>query len=161
MAIDLFAPRKALTAHLEKLVTQGVIRGVGQAQDLADVLGDKQPANHGFVYVTYDKSKNISTQGKHSIRSTEVYTLILAWRNNRPNLSNHGQGMDEAGAVKAAIEFHVHGFSLAGDYQSPSTGKPFMLSDISPEAFYRSGGWAYYPMSFDIDFIRVKQPKEV
>ena len=75
MATDLFAPRKALTAHLEQLVEQGLnagIRGVGQAQDLSDVLDGRESAQHGFVYVTYDKSKNITAQGKNSIRSVET-----------------------------------------------------------------------------------------
>lgn len=157
MATDLFSPRKALTAHLEVLVKRGVIRGVAQAQDLADVLDGIQPANHSFVYVTYDKSKNIQTQGRHSIKSTEVYTVILAWQNNRPVRSGHGQGMDNAGEVKAAIEFHVHGYTPDGGYASKTTGKPFSLSDTTPEAFYRPQGWAYYPMSFDIPFTRTKE----
>lgn len=155
MATDLFSPRKALTAHLEKLVAKGTIRGVAQAEDLADVLDGKQAALHGFVYVTYDKSKNITSQGKHSIKSTEVYTLILAWQNNRPDRSNHGHGMDDAGMVKSEIEFHVHGYTLSGDYASKTTGKPFSISD-SPEAFYRSQGWAYYPISFEIPLIRTR-----
>lgn len=153
---DLFAPRKALTDHLQKLVEQGVIRGVAQAQDFSEVMDGVTPANHGFVYVTYDKSKNTTTQGIHSIKSTEVYTLILAWRNNRSELSNDGHGMDVAGVTKSLIEFHVHGWTIDNQYRSATTGKPFIISESSPEAFYRAGGWGFYPMSFDIEVTRVR-----
>ncbi len=153
---DLFAPRKALTDHLQKLVEQGVIRGVLQAQDFSEVMDGVQSANHGFVYVTYDKSKNIKAQGTHSIKSTEVYTVILAWRNNRADISNQGQGMDEAGTVKSLIEFHVHGWTIDNAYKSATTGSPFVISDSSPEAFYRAGGWGFYPMAFDIPVTRVR-----
>lgn len=161
IATDLFAPRKALTAHLQALVEQGVIRGVGQAHDFADVMDGVIPPNHGFVYVTYDKSSNISTQGKSSIKSIETYTLLLAWRNNRSERSHHSHGMDDAGQVKSAIEFFVHGWTIGNDSQSSefkslSMGSPFVLSATSPEAFYRSGGWAYYPISFDITVIRTR-----
>ncbi len=157
MAIDLFKPRKALTEHLQKLVEQGIIRGVAQAEDFADVMDGKVPANHAFIYVTFDKSKAIKAQGKHSITSTDTYTLILAWQNNRPTRSDFGHGMDEAGEIKSAIEFHVHGWQIDGDYASKTTGKPFSITD-SPEAFYRSGGWAFYPMSFDINLTRTRKP---
>ena len=159
MATDLFAPRKALTAHLEQLVEQGLnagIRGVGQAQDLSNVLDGREPAQHGFVYVTYDKSKNISTQGKNSIKSTETYTVTLAWRNNRADRSGHGHGMDDSGMAKSLVEFHVYGWTIDGEYASQTTGKPFTLSESTPEAFYRPGGWAYYPMSFDIPLTRIR-----
>ena len=156
MATDLFAPRKALTAHLEQLIDGVMIRGVGQAQDLSDVLDGREPAQHGFVYVTFDKSKNISTQGKNSIKSVETYTLTLAWRNSRADRSGHGHGMDDAGIAKDLIEFHVHGWMIDGDYASPTTGKPFTLAPNPPEAFYRPGGWAYYPMSFDIPVTRTR-----
>ncbi|WP_230660463.1 hypothetical protein [Psychrobacter sp. I-STPA10] len=159
--IDLFNPRKALTTHLQQLVEQGIIRGVGQAQDLSDVLDGREPSMHGFVYVTFDKSKNISTQGKNTIKSTEVYTVTLAWRNNHSERSNHGQGMDEAGEVKAALEFYINGWVIGSDkhsqeYASPTMGKPFVLSESSPEAFYRPDGWAYYPMAFEIMVTRVR-----
>ncbi len=153
--MDLFLPRKALTAHLQKLVDDGVIRGVGQAENFADIMDGATQANHRFVYVAYDKSSNLSAQGSNSIKSTETYTVILAWQNNRPARSNHSHGMDEAGEVKAAIEFHVHGWTLDGQYRSHSTGKPFLITD-SPEAMYRAGGWAFYPMSFAIDIIRTR-----
>lgn len=153
--MDLFAPRKALTAHLESLVKAGVIRGVGQADDFADVMDGGQPANHAHVYVVYDKSSNVTAQGKYSIKSTETYTVILAWQNARPTRSGHGHGMDGAGEVKSAIEFHVHGWTPDGEYRSRTTGKPFFITN-SPEAFYRTGGWAFYPMSFDIDIIRTR-----
>lgn len=159
---DLFAPRKALTEHLQKLVEQGVIRGVAQAQDFSEVMDGVQSANHAFVYVTYDKSKGTSAQGVHSIKSTDVYTVILAWRNNRADISNQGQGMDDAGTVKSVIEFHVHGWAIDNQYKSETTGRPFVISDSSPEAFYRSGGWAFYPMAFEIVVTRTRptlQPK--
>lgn len=156
MATDLFAPRKALTAHLERLIDGEMIRGVAQAQDLSDVLDGREPAQHGFVYVTYDKSKDISTQGRNSIKSTEVYTVTLAWRNNRSDRSGHGHGMDASGTAKSLVEFHVHGWMIEGDYASRTTGKPFMLSSSTPEAFYRPGGWAYYPIAVEIPLIRVR-----
>lgn len=156
MATDLFMPRKALTAHLEKLIDGTMIRGVGQAQDLSNVLDGREPAQHGFVYVTYDKSKNISTQGKNSIKSTETYTVTLAWRNNRADRSGHGHGMDDSGLAKSIVEFHVHGWTIDGEYSSQTTGKPFTLSESTPEAFYRPDGWAYYPMSFDISLTRTR-----
>lgn len=156
MATDLFAPRKALTTHLEKLIDGKMIRGVEQAQDLSDVLDGRQPAQHGFVYVTYDKSKDITSQGKNSIKSTETYTVTLAWRNNRADRSGHGHGMDDSGIVRNVVEFHVHGWMIDGDYASQSTGKPFTLSTSTPEAFYRPDGWAYYPMSFDIPVTRTR-----
>ena len=158
MAIDLFAPRKALTAHLEKLVGQGSdtgIRGVAQAQDLSDVLSSGSH-NHAYVYVTYDKSRNISTQGTNSIKSVETYTVTLAWRNNRPERANDCHGMDDAGAVKAMLEFYIHGWTIDGDYASATTGKPFTLNENPPEAFYRPNGWAYYPIAFDILVTRTR-----
>lgn len=153
--MDLYAPRKWLTQHLEKLVEAGVIRGVGQAEDFADIMDGGATANHGFVYVTYDKGRGYSTQGKNSIKNTQVYTLILAWRNNRPARSGHGHGMDEAGEVQDAVEFHVHGASMDGELHSRSTGKPFFITD-PPETFYRAGGWEFQPMSFEIDIIRTR-----
>lgn len=154
---DKFAPRKALTAHLEKLVQAKVIRGVSQAEDFAEVMSGNQVASHGFVYVAYDKPKNLGTQGKHSIKSTEIYTVILAWRNNRPPRSNHGHGMDEAGEVMDAVEWHVHGYTPGKDeINSITTAKSFYLTDTD-EAFYRQGGWAFYPMSFAIDITRIRQ----
>lgn len=155
MATDLFSPRKALTAHLEALVQQGVILGVGQAQDMADLLNGRQQKQHAFAYVSYDKSKNIKSK-VNSITSTEVYTVILAWQNNRPDYSNQGQGMDDAGTVKAEIEFHVNGYTLSGERASKTTGKPFVISETPPEAFYRPQGWAFYPMAFEIQFTRTK-----
>ncbi len=152
---DLFAPRKALTQHLQKLVESGVIRGVGQSEDFADIMDGGQQANHNFVYVAYDKSSNLSVQGQNSIKSTETYTVILAWRNNRALRSNHSHGMDNAGQVKAAIEFHVHGYKIDGELASRSTGKPFQITN-SPEAFYRKDGWAFYPMSFEIGITRTR-----
>lgn len=157
MAIDLFSPRKALTAHLEKLVKRGVIRGVAQAESLAEVIDGNEPATHAFVYVAYDKSKDIKVQGKNVIKSTEVYTVILAFQNNNPLRTNRGHGMDDAGLIKADIEFHVLGHTLSGELKSDSTGKPFTLNPNPPEAFYRSQGWAYYPMSFDIPFTRTRE----
>lgn len=156
MATDLFMPRKALTAHLEKLIDGVLIRGVEQAQDLSDVLDGRQPAQHGFIYVTYDKSKDITSQGKNSIKSTETYTVTLAWRNNRADRSGHGHGMDDSGIVRNIVEFHVHGWTIDGDYASQTTGKPFTIDTSPPQAFYRPGGWAYYPMSFDIPLTRVR-----
>ncbi|PID65026.1 MAG: hypothetical protein CR977_02510 [Gammaproteobacteria bacterium] len=149
----MFKPRKALTEHLQKLVESGVIRGVEQAEDFAEIMDGARQPTHGVVYVAHDKSQNFSAQGKSSIKQTEVYTVILAWRNNRPTRSNHSHGMDEAGEVKDAIDWHIHGWLPAGQYRSKSTGKPFIITD-SPETFYRPGGWAFYPMAFAIDITR-------
>ncbi len=54
--MDLFKPRKALTEHLQKLVESGVIRGVEQAEDFAEIMDGARQPTHGFVYVAHDKS---------------------------------------------------------------------------------------------------------
>ncbi len=156
--MSLYAPRKFLIKHLKQLVDDKVIRGVSHAEDFADVMDGVSQANHGFVYVIYDKSKGYSSQGKNAIKRTQVYTLILAWRNNRPARSNHGQGMDEVDDVQEAIEWHVHGQTLSGELHSKSTGKPFTITD-PPETFYRPNGWAFYPMSFEIDVIKTRNQR--
>ena len=136
---DLFAPRKALTAHLQKLVERGVLRYVGQHRELEQVL-DNQPAQHLGAYVAFDKYSDVSVQGRNH-KMTQHYTVILAVQNNRPARSGAGAGMDEAG--EGALN------------TTPGYGKRFTLT-AADSAFYRHG-WAFYPLSFAIDVIHLNQ----
>lgn len=154
--MDLFAPRKALTAHLQKLVDSGVIRGVGQAHEFADIMAELTVANDGFVYVTYDNYSNVASQSSNSQKMTQAYTLYLAVRNNRPARSHHGHGMDDAGETLSAIMLHVQGLSAAGDKPSPGMSKRFNLAAPSEATRYRSGGWAFYPITFAIDVVNAR-----
>lgn len=150
--MDIFAPRKALTAHLESLVKDKTIRAVGQSDEFAEIMSGGNHATHGAVYVAYDGYNNVSSQGHRSQKLTQKYTIILAWRNARSSRSNQGHGMDDAGEVIASLMLHVEGLSASGDKPNPGMNKKFTLTD-SPDAFYRSGGWAFYPISFTIDII--------
>ena len=152
---DLFAPRKALTAHLQKLVERGVLRYVGQHHELEQVL-DNQPAQHLGAYVAFDKYSDVSVQGRNQ-KMTQHYTVILAVQNNRPARSGAGAGMDEAGEVLAAIMSHVEGLRVdeGALNTTPGYGKRFTLT-AADSAFYRSG-WAFYPLSFAIDVIHLNQ----
>nr|DAX69467.1 MAG TPA: hypothetical protein [Caudoviricetes sp.] len=151
---DLFAPRKILTAHLQTLVERGVLRYVGQHHELEQVF-DGQPAQHLGAYVAFDKYSDVSVQARNQ-KMTQHYTVILAVQNNRPARSGAGSGMDEAGEVLATIMSHVEGLRV--DSGTPDTtpgyGKRFTLA-AADSAFYRPG-WAFYPVSFAIDIINLK-----
>lgn len=106
---------------------------------------------HKGVYLSYDKYSNVSVQGHRSQKMTQQYTLLLAYRNNRPARSGHGHGMDDSGELLSLIQLHVEGLSVEGDH----TSKRFTLTE-SPQTFYRPGGWAYYPITFTIDVINTR-----
>lgn len=149
MAQDLFAPRKALTRHLQQLVEIGVLREVAQAELFAEVMSGATPIHQG-AYIAYDGYSNVSTQGHNSQKLTQKYSVILAWRNQRPARSNHSHGMDEAGITIAKIINHVEGLAINERF-----GKRFTLTQ-GDEAFYRPSGWAFYPIAFSIDIINIK-----
>lgn len=150
--MDIFAPRKTLTDHLQALVDDGTLRRIGQHDELGEVLGAGTEPLHRAVYVSYDGYSNVSTQSHRSQKLTQKYTLLLAWRNARPSRSGQGNGMDEAGEVLSKLMLHIEGLAVGGD--KPGHSRRFTLTE-SENAFYRPGGWAFYPLTFQIDIINI------
>lgn len=143
---NLLAPYHVLINHLQQLVDDKTLRAVHQYYDFAEVMSGGQAVNRA-VYVAYDGYSNVVVNAHKNQKMTQKYSVILAVQNNRDPRSNHGHGLDNAGDIIGKIMRHVEGLSL------PDNRVRRFTLEQPEEAFYRPGGWAFYPIAFSIDVI--------